>query len=210
MAVITVLNQKGQFGEALELIPEIFEVDLDWSLVHEAVVAQEANSRHVIAHTKDRGEVRGGGKKPWKQKGTGRARHGSSRSPIWIGGGVTFGPTKFRSFSKKMNKQARQKALRMVLTDKVKRECFFVVDSFSFENKKTKEFAGLLTALSLVDKPVLVLGAPEDRDLKRMTRNISRITASSIMSLNIVDLLRYEYVICSKPALDFFVKNISL
>ena len=210
MAVITILNQQGESGETLELIPEIFEVDLDLALVHEAVVAQETNSRHAIAHTKDRGEVRGGGKKPWKQKGTGRARHGSSRSPIWIGGGVTFGPTKFRSFSKKMNKQARQKALRMILTDKVKTGCFFVVNSFSFENKKTKEFAKLLTTLSLVNKPVLLLGAPEDRDLKRITRNIPRVTALSIMSLNIVDLLRNEYVVCSQPALEFFVKNFSL
>src|SRR3989338_7273411 len=104
-----VYNQEGEKVKEMDLNPAVFEVAMNNDLVHQAVVAQAANKRKPLAHTKDKGEVRGGGKKPWKQKGTGRARHGSSRSPLWIGGGVTFGPTNERNFSKKINKKMKKK-----------------------------------------------------------------------------------------------------
>src|SRR3989338_3936812 len=129
MAKVILYNQTGSEVGELSLDASLFDVAVDMALVHEAVVAQEANSRQVLAHTKDRGDVAGTGKKPWKQKGTGRARHGSRRSPIWVGGGITFGPTKDRNYSLKMNRKARRKALAMVLSDKVANNALFAVDS---------------------------------------------------------------------------------
>jgi large subunit ribosomal protein L4 len=117
---------------------EIFDVEINPDLIHQVVVAQTANRRRVIAHTKGRGEVRGGGKKPWRQKGTGRARHGSIRSPLWKGGGVTFGPTKERTFKKEINKKMKRKALFMVLTAKAKNNLLLVLDKIILEQPKTK------------------------------------------------------------------------
>src|SRR3989338_5627406 len=149
MAKVNLYNKTGQTVGEINLDPALFEVKADKALVHEAVVAQMANSRVVLAHTKDRGEVRGGGKKPWKQKGTGRARHGSRRSPIWIGGGITFGPNAWRNFALKINRRARRKALFMALSDKVASQAFVVVDALTVAQPKTREVASMLQALPL-------------------------------------------------------------
>ncbi len=150
MKKIQIYNQLGEKVKELELNSKIFGIEIKNSVVHQVAVAQMANSRVAIAHTKDKSEVRGGGKKPWKQKGTGRARHGSSRSPIWVGGGVTFGPTKDRNFSKKVNKKQKTKALFMCLSDKVNNNLFILLDKLNLAEGKTKEFVEILKNLKSI------------------------------------------------------------
>ena len=142
-----VFRQTGEKIKALELNAKIFGVEVKESVVHQVIVAQMANSREAIAHTKLKSEVRGGGKKPWAQKGTGRARHGSSRSPIWVGGGVTFGPRNIRNFSQKINKKMKTKALFMCLSDKVANNLLTVLDDVKIETGKTKEIVGVIKNL---------------------------------------------------------------
>lgn len=144
---INVYNQKGESVGEMKLSDKIFGVKANEVLMHQVVVAQMANKRQVLAHTKGRGEVRGGGRKPWRQKGTGRARAGSSRSPIWKGGGVTFGPKKDRNFSKNINKKMRQKVMFIILSDKVKSESLVVLDGLKMGEYKTKAFDGMLKGL---------------------------------------------------------------
>lgn len=141
-----VYNLQAEKIKKVDLNPAIFGVPAVAGLLHQAVVAQTANARKVLAHTKGRGDVRGGGRKPWRQKGTGRARHGSSRSPIWVGGGVTFGPSKDRNFSQKINKKMRRKALFMALSDRAADKSLALVDKLEFTSAKTKEFANVLGA----------------------------------------------------------------
>lgn len=142
-----VYSQTGQKLKELELNPKIFGVAVKESVVHQVVMAQMANARESIAHTKLKSEVRGGGKKPWAQKGTGRARHGSSRSPIWVGGGITFGPRNIRNFSQKVNKKMKTKALFMCLSDKVKNNLLTILDNIKIETGKTKEVVGVIKNL---------------------------------------------------------------
>ncbi len=154
---ISTYTQNGKESGKAELPSEIFDVKMNSDLVHQVVLAQMSNQRQVIAHTKDKSEVRGGGRKPWKQKGTGRARHGSIRSPIWKGGGVTFGPTKDRNFKKKINKKMRRKALFMVLSSKVQDKEMIVLDKLKIEKPKTKEIAMVIENLKLKMKKVFWL-----------------------------------------------------
>lgn len=145
-----VYSQEGEKVKELALNPVIFGVEVTEELVHQTYVAQTANARVAIAHTKQRGEISGGGRKPWRQKGTGRARHGSSRSPLWVGGAVTFGPTKDRNFSQKINKKMKRKALFMCLSDKAKNDFLVVLDKLSLESAKTKDFISVLASLNSV------------------------------------------------------------
>jgi large subunit ribosomal protein L4 len=144
MEKLPVYNLKAEKTKEAELNPAVFGVKVKESLVHQVMVAQMANSRVAIAHTKTKGEVRGGGKKPWKQKGTGRARHGSSRSPIWVGGGITFGPRSNRNFSLKINKKMKTKALFMCLSDKLNEKLLVIIDKLSLTDGKTKEIVGVV------------------------------------------------------------------
>ena len=207
MAKVILYNQTGSEVGELSLDASLFDVAVDMALVHEAVVAQEANSRQVLAHTKDRGDVAGTGKKPWKQKGTGRARHGSRRSPIWVGGGITFGPTKDRNYSLKMNRKARRKALAMVLSDKVANNAFVAVDSLVLGEAKTKSVASMLKNLPLVGKKTLVVLEPSNTVVVRATRNLPRVSTISANSLNVVDLLANDCVLASKEAVDVLTKT---
>lgn len=186
----------------IALDPRLFDVKVKPALVHEVVVSQMANSRSAIAHTKDRGEVAGTGKKPWKQKGTGRARHGSRRSPIWIGGGITFGPRNVRNFSKKVNQKVKRTALAMVLSDKVASSQFVVVDTFRLENGKTKELAKSLKQLPISTKKKLIITRAEQKDVARAARNLPNVTSLPVHSLNVVDMLRYGSLVISKDALE--------
>lgn len=191
-------------------IPEgIFAVEINPGLVHEAVVAQEANSRTRYAQTKDRSEVRGGGRKPWKQKGTGRARHGSRRSPIWIGGGITFGPVAERVFGKKINKRAKQKALRMVLTDKVKENQLVVVEDLNLPEAKTKHVVEMRSKLPGADASALIVADQNNEGMKKAARNIEKTATISAHSINVRDLLKYQYTIVSKAALEAIIKQYS-
>lgn len=202
MAKITLYNQDGKDIGQVELDASLFDVAMNPALVHEAVVAQTANARVAIAHTKDRSEVAGSGKKPWKQKGTGRARHGSRRSPIWVGGGITFGPRNDRNFSVKMNKQAKRKALAMVLTDKVQHGSFIAVEQLTAPEGKTKHLTMLLAKLPVAGKKTLILVEPNNRDVSRAARNVPHVQTLPINALNIVELLKKPHVLISKAGID--------
>ncbi len=201
MATIKIYNTQGQETEQVELESSLFAVKVNPALVHEVVVAQTANSRAAIAHTKDRSDVVGSGKKPWKQKGTGRARHGSRYSPLWKGGGITFGPRNDRNFSKKINRKAKHKALAMVLTDKVASNRFIVVDSLPVENGKTKILVDILAKLPVDGKKTLIVASPENKMVATASKNIKKVTAISANSINVVDLLKHDFTLISKEAL---------
>jgi large subunit ribosomal protein L4 len=206
MARVALYNQEGKETGQIELDPSLFDVEVNTALVHEAVVAQMANAREAIAHTKDRSEVAGTGKKPWKQKGTGRARHGSRRSPLWIGGGITFGPRNDRNFSMKINKKARRKALAMALTDKVKSGNFIAVEQLRLEDGKTKQLSALLKHLPINGKRTLILVEPTNRSVSIAAQNLSNIQTLPINALNIVDLLKKPNVLISKEGIDLLTQ----
>jgi large subunit ribosomal protein L4 len=200
-------NQEGAEVGVLDLNASLFQVEINPALVHEAVIAQEANAREAIAHTKTRGEVRGGGRKPWKQKGTGRARHGSRRSPIWSGGGITFGPRSIRNFAKKMNRKARRKALAMVLSDKLASEKMIAVESLTFDEAKTKNLAAVLAKLPSNGKKTLIITAPENKVVSVAAKNLEKVYTIPAHALNVVDLLRCEYVIATKAAIEVMTQT---
>ena len=192
--------QGKETGEEI-LDPKLFGVEADPEIVHEMVVAQQKNSRDVLAHTKGRAEVRGGGKKPWRQKGTGRARHGSIRSPLWIGGGITFGPTKFRNFSVKVNKKVKQKALAMVLSDKVANDKLVLVESYNMPEAKTKVLQTAFSKLPNKNRPTLVVTKNAEENIVRASKNLPRVETINFGSLNLVDLMKKEYLVINKELL---------
>ncbi|PJE76636.1 50S ribosomal protein L4 [Candidatus Uhrbacteria bacterium CG10_big_fil_rev_8_21_14_0_10_48_16] len=211
MVRVKLYTTDGKTKGELTLDESLFSVKVNAALVHEAVVAQTSNGRKAIAHTKTRGEVAGSGKKPWKQKGTGRARHGSRRSPIWIGGGITFGPRNDRSFGVKMNDKARRKALAMVLSDKVTHERLIAVDQLLLEEGKTKQLVEVLNNLPTSGKRTLIVTTPENKTVSRAARNLQEIETIPANTLNIVDLLRFDYVLITEPAVamvtDIYKRN---
>lgn len=199
MPKISVYNFEGSVVGDMQLPDMLFGVKADPALVHEAVVAQRANARHAIASTKNRGEVRGGGRKPWKQKGTGRARQGSIRSPQWKGGGIVFGPTNERNFSKKMNRKAKQKALFMVLSDKLANEKMRVVEALQMEPLKTKTMATMMTKIP-TEKSILLVLPASSPTVVRMVRNLPHVKAVTVQSLNLLDVLTYRTVLFVKDS----------
>lgn len=199
-------NQSGEEVGTVELPDKIFNLKVNPDLLHQAVVSQMANARRPLAHAKGRGEVRGGGKKPWRQKGTGRARHGSIRSPIWKGGGVTHGPTKDKVYSRKMNKKARQKALFMALSSKVKDGKLVVIDSVVLDQLKTKKMKEVLDKISPQKKDSVLLIQP-DAKLVRAIRNLPFAKALRADSLNVVDILKKKYLILLKEAIPVIEKT---
>ncbi|PIP60803.1 50S ribosomal protein L4 [Candidatus Uhrbacteria bacterium CG22_combo_CG10-13_8_21_14_all_47_17] len=205
MPKISVYNQEGKTVGELNLNDALFGVKANTALVHEAVVAQRANARQVLAHTKTRGEVRGGGRKPWKQKGTGRARQGSIRSPQWIGGGVVFGPSKDRNFSVKINRKAKRQALFMALSDKIVSEKLVVLDSVSTEPTKTKFMAEVLKKLP-IDRTVLFIAPASSPLLMRMVRNLPHVKLVTANSVNLLDVLSYRSIVFLKDAVEAFDK----
>jgi large subunit ribosomal protein L4 len=188
-----------------------FEVPMNSNLVHQVVTSQSSRRRQVIAHTKDRSEVSGGGKKPWRQKGTGRARHGSNRSPIWIGGGVTFGPTNERNFKKDIPKKMRRKALLMVLSEKAVQGNLIIVDSIEQKAIKTKDLDKSLDALKLEKKSCLIALPEMSENIIKSARNIQKVDTIQATDLNCLDLMTYKYLITTKEGLDkikeTFIKN---
>lgn len=205
-----IYNQKGEKIEKIELPKEIFDVKMNVDLLHQVVVSQTANQRQVIAHTKDRSEVRGGGKKPWRQKGTGRARHGSRRSPIWKGGGVTFGPTKERNFKKDIPKKMQRKALMMVLSSKLKDNFLFVLDKIVLERPKTKLMAGIINNFFRNESGLIALPTYQ-KDIVKAANNIPKIKTIEARNLNSLELLSHKYLIIPKEAVEViektFIKN---
>ncbi|MBP9751543.1 MAG: 50S ribosomal protein L4 [Candidatus Moranbacteria bacterium] len=195
-------DTKGEKKGDIELPESVFGVPGNDTLLHQIYVAISANLRSPIAHTKDRGERAGSGKKPWKQKGTGRARAGAVRSPLWRKGGVTFGPTKDRNFSKVTNRKMRQKALCVALSEKFRSEKLRIVDSFAFETKKTREFSELLAKLGARPGKALLGFSASERDNERMSRNIDRTTNILAENMSAYDLLNHEYLVVTKETIE--------
>lgn len=194
-------DQNGKKIGQTRLPSEIFEIKINPDLVHQAVVFKMAAERKATAHTKGRAEVRGGGRKPWRQKGTGRARAGSIRSPLWRGGGVTFGPTKERIFKKRMPKKMRRKALFMILSAKAKENLLLVLDNLKIEKPKTKSMAEILNKLFLKKGSGLIVLPQMDKNVIKAARNIPRVRTVLAKDLNILDLLCYKYIMMPKEAI---------
>ncbi len=202
-----IYNEKGESVGEAKLSARVFGQAKNESLVQQAVVAQRANERHVLAHTKDRSEVRGGGKKPWRQKGTGRARVGSSRSPIWIGGGVTFGPTSGRNFSKGLNAKMKRQAVRVVLSDKVASKQIAILEDLKMAEYKTKAFNAVLTnlktkALEGKVSSILIIESMPEAMVKNSARNLPGIKLLGVDNINIVDILKYRHLVVTKKAIE--------
>lgn len=201
MLKIKLHNLDGKEMGEIDLPEEIFGVEIKDDLVHQVYVAHISNSRKVLADTKDRGEVSGGGKKPWKQKGTGRARHGSSRSPIWKGGGVTFGPTSERNYTKRINKKMKTKALYMVLSSKVRDKELIILDDPKLEKVSTKLMSDALKKLSIKGKTLFSLDK-KDNQIFKSIQNIPNISMIASDSLNVADLLRNKTLILNKKGIE--------
>jgi len=196
-----IYNQEGKEVSELKLSEAIFNLPWNADLVHQAVRVALANQRQVLASTKDRSEVSGGGRKPWRQKGTGRARHGSIRSPIWKGGGITFGPTKERNFKLKINKKMARKAFLTALSTKARDSELLVLDDLKLSAPKTKEMAKIMKNFSQVKNSLLVL-AGKNEDIKIAGRNLPNLRIINIDNLNILDILKYKYLIFTKEGIE--------
>ncbi|MBU0613009.1 50S ribosomal protein L4 [Patescibacteria group bacterium] len=201
MSKVTVYNQEGNNVGDVELPAQIFGVKISPELVQQAVVRQQANSRQVIAHTKGRSDVRGGGRKPWAQKGTGRARHGSIRSPLWAGGGVTFGPSKERNFSKRMNRKAKKKALLMALSDRAREKKVVVVDNLKLAEIKTKTLMNILNKLPIKNNKTLVIVPETDKIITKSANNLPMVETCQADNLNILQVLNAEYLLIAKDSI---------
>lgn len=188
-----------QTGEEIELMDYVFGVEFNEAVVHQAVVMQQANERQGTHATKTRGMVRGGGRKPWKQKGTGRARAGSVRSPLWVGGGTVFGPAP-RSHAKDMPRKARRLAIRCALSAKVAEGALVVVDNLTFDAPKTKDAVAMLTGFEAADKKALIVTDGENENVEKSSRNIEKVKALSNDCLNVYDILNAEKVLLAKDA----------
>jgi len=191
--------------EQLELPEEIFNVKWNSDLVHQVFVSYFSNLRKPWAHTKTRGEVSGGGKKPWRQKHTGRARHGSIRSPLWKGGGVVFCPRNEKDYSKKINDKMKKLALFSVLSKKLKEEEIKIVNEIDLKEPKTKEAIKILENLELKNTKTLIISKPKNKNLFLSFRNISKILITTPQTLNIYDALNNKKILFEKEALIQFV-----
>lgn len=200
MPKVAVYDMTGkQTGEEIELMDYVFGVEFNEAVVHQAVVMQQANERQGTHATKTRGMVRGGGRKPWKQKGTGRARAGSVRSPLWVGGGTVFGSAP-RSHAKDMPRKARRLAIRCALSAKVAEGALVVVDNLTFDAPKTKDAVALLNGFEAVDKKALIITDGENENVEKSSRNIEKVKALSNDCLNVYDILNAEKVLLAKDA----------
>ena len=198
MAKVSVYNMEGSEVGKLDLNDSVFAVDVNEHLMHMAVVLQLANKRQGTQKAKTRSEVSGGGRKPWRQKGTGHARQGSTRSPQWTGGGVVFAPTP-RDYSFKMNKKEKAGAIKSALTTKVNEEKFFVMDSLKFDEIKTKKMVGVLDALK-VNKALVVLDGEDNDNVEVSARNIAGVRTVYSNAINVYDILKYDTIIITKSA----------
>lgn len=199
MALVDVINQSGEKIDSLELQDAIFDVEIKEDLIQRVVVWQLAKRRGGNACTKTRSDVSGGGKKPWRQKGTGRARAGTSRSPIWTGGGTTFGPTP-RSYAFSLPKKVRRAAMRSVLTSKLRENCLTVLDNIQLDAPKTKLFAETLKTLGLDATKTLFIIPAKDETLLRSSRNLFKVLVMPPEGMNVYDLLRFEKLVLFREA----------
>src|SRR3989344_3036262 len=198
-------NQNADKVGSVSLPDNVFGLPMNADLLHQVVISQASNKRQNIAHTKERGDVRGGGKKPWKQKGTGRARHGSIRSPIWKGGGVTFGPRNERNFNKKINKKMARKALLVALSSKARDKELIILDGLNFENWKTKEMATVVNKISNLfpskqGSLLLVTDKKMGDTVVRVTRNLPKVDVVEAKDLNALDVIARKNLLILKEA----------
>lgn len=204
-----IYNQKGQESGKIKLPESIFGVAWNADLVHQVVTSMMSSARHPIAHTKTRGEVSGGGKKPWQQKGTGRARHGSTRSPIWVGGGIAHGPRNDKNFDRKVNKKAKAKALYTVLSKKLRDGEILFVDSLKFDKPKTQEAKDTLISFSKIKgfekfstKPKNVAVIAVDKKYPELTKsfqNLGNLSVEELRTINPVTLMNHKYLVIANP-----------
>ena len=197
MAKVSVLNMEGSEVGTIELSDAVFGVEVNEHLVHQAVLSQLANNRQGTQKAKTRSEVSGGGRKPWRQKGTGHARQGSTRSPQWTGGGVVFAPTP-RDYSVKMNKKEKQLAMKSVLTSKVNESKFIVLDELKLAEIKTKQIKAVLDNLK-VEKALIVLNE-NDANTVKSAKNIPTVKTALTNTINVYDILKYDTVVVEKAA----------
>ena len=197
MAKVSVFNMEGKEVEQMELADSVFGVEVNDHLVHMAVLQQLANKRQGTQKARTRSEVRGGGRKPWRQKGTGHARQGSTRAPQWTGGGVVFAPTP-RDYSFKLNRKEKRAALLSALTSRVQENRLIVVDQLAFDEIKTKKFAEVLRNLK-VEKALVVLGQDDEKAIIS-ARNIPDVKTAQTNSINVYDILKYNTLVVTKEA----------
>ncbi|MCY1692645.1 50S ribosomal protein L4 [Exiguobacterium sp. SL14] len=198
MPKVALLNQTGTQVGDIELADAVFGIEPNEAVVYDAIVMQQASRRQGTHDTKGRSEVRGGGRKPWKQKGTGRARQGSIRSPQWVGGGTVFGPTP-RSYAYKLPKKVRRLALRSALSSKVANNEFIVLEGLTIDAPKTKDMIAVFVALS-IERKVLVVTADYNESVVLSTRNIPGVTVVDAAGVNVLDLVAHDKVIITKDA----------
>jgi large subunit ribosomal protein L4 len=201
MPKVAVYNITGEKAGEIELNDNVFGVEVNEAVLHQAVVMQLANQRQGTAATKTRGLVRGGGRKPWRQKGTGRARAGSIRSPLWVGGGTVFGPQP-RSYAFSMPRKARRLAIKSALTAKVNEGELIVVDDISFDAPKTKNVVKLLGDFKVQDNSALIITGDISENVEKSSRNIPGIKSIASNGLNVYDLLYHDRIFITKDAIS--------
>lgn len=200
MPKLTLVNQEGSKVGDIELSDSVFGIEPNNNVLYDVVIMQQAEKRQGTHATKNRAAVRGGGRKPWRQKGTGRARQGSIRSPQWVGGGVVFGPTP-RNYSYKMPKKVRRLALKSAYSTKVKEENFIVVDTITIDTPKTKDMVAILNNLE-VGKKVLIVTNEYDDTVTRSARNIPGVTVKTVTEVKVLDILGHDKLIMTKEAAE--------
>lgn len=200
MPKVALLKQDGSQSGEVELNDSVFGIEPNEHVLHDAVVMQQASMRQGTHAVKNRSDVRGGGRKPWRQKGTGRARQGSTRSPQWVGGGVVFGPTP-RSYSYKLPKKVRRLALQSAYSSKIKEESLVVLENIAIDAPKTKEVVTMLNALK-VDTKVLIVIADKDENVIRSANNLQSVKVLTVEQVNVLDLLLHDKLILTKDAAE--------
>ena len=200
MATVSVYNMEGSEVGKMDLNDNVFAANVNEHLMHMAAVLQLANKRQGTQKAKTRSEVRGGGRKPWRQKGTGHARQGSTRAPQWTGGGDVFAPTP-REYSFKMNKKEKAGAIKSALTSRVNEEKFFVLDSLKFDEIKTKKMVNVLDSLK-VEKALVVLDGEDNANVALSARNIAGVRVVAFNAINVYDILKYDTVVATKNAVE--------
>ncbi len=201
MPKVSVFNMKGETVGELELNPEVFEAPYHQAVLHQVMLALQANARRGTHKVKTRGEVSGGGKKPWRQKGTGMARHGSRRSPIWKGGGISFGPQP-RSYGQKIPKKMRHLAMRSALSQRLREEMLTALSELKLEDFSTRTFAGVLAAVKAEGGRTLVVVNQPDLKVEKSAANLPGVKLVRASNLNLLDLVKYPRLVATREALQ--------
>ena len=201
MPEVKLFNQDGTEAGSIELADAVFGIEPNEHVVHQVVVMQRAAKRQGTHAAKDRSAVRGGGRKPWRQKGTGRARHGSIRSPQWVGGGVVFGPTPERNYKQRLPKKVRRLALQSALSSKVQNENIIVLNELTFDKPKTKEMVNVLEGVNANDKTLIVTENKED-NIVLSANNLQDVKVITVNEVNVLDVLNHDTLIMTKEAAE--------